>query len=269
MNPKLSFWLILTGGLLALPAETSAARTNPVPVETIAPTYPADLVDTGRSGGAVIAMTITAEGRVSEPVVQSSDHPAFGHAALAAVRGWRFEPARQDGTAVAIKVALPFQFRAPLDQQFNAKLGRKAYRPLPPDITVLAAADYGSRLQLLTSVPPALLLPQALKGQEFTDVLQVQCIVTPEGLVINPELEEPPPTPELGGPALMAAAMARFAPPRKDGQPVYVRVTLPLDFRAKPPKAENPFLDLSAHQYETPHAPPPGEGEPVVPGRGY
>jgi hypothetical protein len=44
---------------------------------------------------------------VDQPV---EGHPAFSDAAIAAVRQWRFEPARLDGRPVAITVVVPVRF---------------------------------------------------------------------------------------------------------------------------------------------------------------
>jgi len=43
-------------------------------------------------------------------VRQSSGHGALDAAAVAAVRGWEFEPARRGDTPVASRVALPIRF---------------------------------------------------------------------------------------------------------------------------------------------------------------
>jgi len=254
----------------------TAAVTPPIPVETPAPAYPQELEDTGQSGQAVIEMTITAEGRVGQTRVESADHPAFGRAALAVLEQWRFEPARRDGEPIARKVALPFQFRAPLDQQFNAMMGRKVFQHLPPDTEIIDEAQLKRRLRQdhsgmlkpgvamtqanlaqlnsIRHVPPV--LPRSLQGREFDDVITVRCLVAPDGSVINPELEEMPKTAELAGPALLSAAAIRFHPPELANRSAYVRTTVTVDFSTAK-KPENHLW----WQYErdAPNAPPPGQ----------
>ena len=246
--------------ILALAGTTLVATakvTPPRPVETPAPAYPQELEDTGQSGQAVIEMTITAEGQVDQARVESADHPAFGHAALAVLEQWRFEPARRDGEPIARKVVLPFQFRAPLDQQFNAMIGRKVFQHLPPDTEIIDEAQLKRKLrqdhsgmlkpgvaltqatmgQLSTirHVPPV--LPRSLRDREFDDVIAVRCLVAPDGSVINPELEEMPKTAELAGPALLSAAAIRFHPPELANRSAYVRTTVTVDFStAKKPE---------------------------------
>jgi len=267
--------MALTAGAMA----ATAAVTPPRPVETPAPAYPLELEDTGQSGQALIELTITEQGRVARPHVQAADHPAFGQAALAVLDQWRFEPARRDGEPVAQRVVLPFNFRAPVDQQFNAMVGRKVFQHLPPDTEIIDEAQLGRKLRSANHTPalqPGVIvalkdlgqvrpahhvppvLPRALQGREFDDVITVNCIVTPEGEVINPELDEMPQTAELAGPALLTAALSRFHPPRLRNRPVYVRTTLTIDFaQSKLPKQED---DLWwQYDNDVPFAHPPGE----------
>lgn len=240
----------------------TAAVTPPIPVETPAPAYPQELEDTGQSGQAVVEMTITAEGRVARPQVQEADHPAFGTAALAVLDQWRFEPARRDGEPISRRIALPFQFRAPLDQQFNAMIGRKVFQHLPPDTEIIDEAQLKRKLRPANSTPtlkpgvatmlkdigprPSLhvppVLPRSLRDRKFDDVITVRCLVAHDGSVINPELEEMPKTAELAGPALLTAALSRFQSPQLPNKSAYVRTTITVDFSAKPTEKQDDNL---------------------------
>ena len=52
------------------------------------------------------------DGRVGDVLVeQSAGHPDLDQAATAAVRQWRFDPARRGDDAVAMWVLLPVEFR--------------------------------------------------------------------------------------------------------------------------------------------------------------
>lgn len=146
--------LVLASGVVISATDRRAARTNPVPLEPPPLHYPASLDGSGKSGQAVVEMTITAEGQVADSVLKSADDPAFGEAALAAVAGWRFQPATRDGVAVDSKVALPFQFKAPIEQQCNAMIGRKVFVALPPDTRVVSLIEYGGELRPSRRLPP-------------------------------------------------------------------------------------------------------------------
>lgn len=86
---------------------------GPKPFLGPAPTYPAALLKTKVDGQAVITLWIRPQGSVRDPVVKSATDPAFGEAALAAARLWRFLPRIKDGHAVETKVDLPFIFTPP------------------------------------------------------------------------------------------------------------------------------------------------------------
>jgi len=98
--------LLLAAPLLA----ADAGREPPVPVRTVAPEYPSDLRRDGVSGMVMVKCTIDEQGNVTEPEVLKSSNAAFDKPAVDAVKKWRFKPAKQDGTPVAIKVTIPVKF---------------------------------------------------------------------------------------------------------------------------------------------------------------
>ena len=77
------------------------------------PVYPPTLKKANRRGQAVIAIRIGANGAVYDPKVASATDPAFGEAALAAVRRWRFLPRVRDGLPVETLANVPFNFAPP------------------------------------------------------------------------------------------------------------------------------------------------------------
>ncbi len=77
------------------------------------PEYPAALRKSGAKGMAVISVRIGANGDVFDPVVKSATDPAFGEAALTAIRDWRFLPKVKDDLPVETKADVPFIFSPP------------------------------------------------------------------------------------------------------------------------------------------------------------
>jgi len=241
MKPRLLCGCLLSLWLVGLSA-TGTELTPPVPQPSRAPAYPVELEDTGRSGNARITLTVTALGRVADPQVEWASHPGFGREALSAVRGWRFEPGTRDGEPVPMRVTIPVEFKAPVDQQFNAFLGRRAFVSLPDDAVVLDEEAYGRRLRPVKRLPPV--LPMAMWSKRYTEVVAVRCIVSPEGVVLNPYLEEMPENAELATPALLTAALTRFRPPTGKGrQPVHVETVIQVDFSQKPMRPTGPFWE--------------------------
>ncbi len=88
----------------------SAQQAGPRPLLCPAPSYPEELRKSGVKGRAVVALRISPDGSVAEPAVESATDPAFGEAALSAVREWRFVPGVKEGRPVETRVAIPFGF---------------------------------------------------------------------------------------------------------------------------------------------------------------
>lgn len=84
----------------------------PVPVRTTAPDYPAELRRDGLSGLVMVRCQIDASGNVTGTEVEKSSNPGFEQAAVAAVKRWKFKPAKQDGVPVTITVSIPIKFVA-------------------------------------------------------------------------------------------------------------------------------------------------------------
>jgi TonB family protein len=77
------------------------------------PEYPPGLKKANLKGQAIISVRIGANGDVYDPLVKSATDPAFGEAALRAVRIWRFLPKVKDDYPVETKVDIPIVFARP------------------------------------------------------------------------------------------------------------------------------------------------------------
>lgn len=76
-----------------------------------APVYPLPARRAGREGRTVLRVLVDASGNCSEAhILASSGTPSLDEAALAAVRRWRFHPARLDGQAVEKSLDVPVAF---------------------------------------------------------------------------------------------------------------------------------------------------------------
>ena len=101
--------LLMTCGLAA-PVFAQSKTEPPVPVRTVAPDYPDELRREGISGLVMVKCSIDVQGNVTETEVEKSSNAAFEKPAVAAVKKWKFKPAKQDGAPVAIKVSIPIKF---------------------------------------------------------------------------------------------------------------------------------------------------------------
>lgn len=73
--------------------------------------YPPLLRDAGVEGLVTVSMVVGADGLTRLPAVLHADNGAFREPALAAVARMRFQPAKKDGRAVAVRVTLPIAFQ--------------------------------------------------------------------------------------------------------------------------------------------------------------
>lgn len=212
----------------------TAEQTNPKPIKTVSPGYPLALEDTGKSGEAKVRFVVTTTGNVSDASVLAADDPAFGQAALEAAQQWEFEPGTKDGVPIDARVTLPFVFRAPPEQVFNARIGRKVFTQIPEGATVLNQKDFGERPKPTKRMRPQ--VPPSLKDKGIDETVKVRFVITPDGKVINPEVVEVPKTRELVLPAMAFVSQMEFPPLRKDGKPVYLRLMQPVKFGGQAPE---------------------------------
>ncbi len=108
-----SLKIILAVCLLSLvssPARAQAKAEPPVPVRMVAPDYPQELRREGVAGVVMVSCTIDEKGDVQDASIEKSSNATFDRPALAAIRKWKFKPAKLDGAAVAKKVTIPLKF---------------------------------------------------------------------------------------------------------------------------------------------------------------
>jgi TonB family protein len=212
----LSVWLLL----VLPPAALFAQRVAPERVTTPTPHYPKALADTGRDGTATIEFTVDVDGSVKDPSVKSADHPEFAAAAIAVLPGWKFKPGMRDGKPIAMKVSLPFSFRAPPEQKINAMFKRKVYVELPQE--PIPAKELKEPLEPIAM--PKIPYPQTHVGSGKTETVEMEYVVTPSGETVNPVATNEV-DPEFIAVAILYTAGLVYPPPKQDGKPVYVHVT--------------------------------------------
>lgn len=94
------------------PAPVVAPRFDAAYLNNPAPVYPALARRKGEQGAVMLRVNVTAEGKPQEVTLhKSSGSPALDKAAIAAVRQWRFVPAKRGEEAVAAWVQVPMVFK--------------------------------------------------------------------------------------------------------------------------------------------------------------
>ena len=84
---------------------------KPRPIFQSAPVFPPQLAGKKVDGLVTVLFVVDATGKVSNPRVEKSSHPAFERPAVDAVKQWKFEPAVRGGKRVACKVRAPIRFQ--------------------------------------------------------------------------------------------------------------------------------------------------------------
>ena len=90
---------------------SAAFDTPPEATLQVPPVYPPQALIDGVEGTVYLETRISARGRVEKVKVIKTEAEALNAAATAAVKQWRFTPAKKDGKAVAATVAIPVKFR--------------------------------------------------------------------------------------------------------------------------------------------------------------
>lgn len=64
------------------------------------------------TGTVYIIFILDEQGRVQNPKIQKSTHPAFEKSALSAIKKWKFEPGKRSGKPVKTRMRVPITFPA-------------------------------------------------------------------------------------------------------------------------------------------------------------
>lgn len=188
----------------------------------LVPVYPYSLRRDGVRGKARAAVMIDARGRVEGVKVLAADRPEFGRALAAALEGFRFDPAYNNGKPVPHAFVFeqtfgPFELPDPAGEDVLA-LEKKH----PERIVEVAALDAAPKP--VSQRPPV--IPTALKAGAAHAEALIECVIDTEGRVRLPRVITS--TDEAFGYAAAQAASAWwFEPPTVAGKKVNVRCQIP------------------------------------------
>lgn len=194
----------------------------------VAAVYPRELLLADVRGSAQVEALIDPRGRVAEVRTMRATHPDFGAAAKAAMESWRFFPARRAGKPAWASLQRQVEFDvSSRDMTLDASTQRvlKLLKHEPDQIASLASLD---------ALPAALYQPAPAYPSErsaagVTDTVTVELIIDREGRAQLPEAiayrDE-----ALAWAAVTAVQRWRFAPPRRNRQPVDALARVPVEF---------------------------------------
>ena len=99
-----------TGGSLDDMLTAAQLDQRPRPIFQATPQYPVELRKQKVEGTVNVVFYVDKDGKVTNPQVENSTHPAFERPALEAVRQWRFDPGTRKGEKVGFKMRVPISF---------------------------------------------------------------------------------------------------------------------------------------------------------------
>lgn len=231
--------LAATSLLAQSPLSTDSLQSLKV-LQTDLPVFPPDLIQIGvREGEVRVAFSVDAKGAIEDCLAIAYTHPDFARVTLAAIKHWRFEPARLRGEAIAAasEVAVHFEIQGTVIvsltalesmsmRSFSLLESRESFRPCA--------------LRELDRIPvpiaaPSPRFPARLAAPGSAEHVIVTFFIDEEGRVRLPSID-PGNDPELAAIAIDALRTWQFEPPTRKGRPVLVRASQRFNFRAVPAK---------------------------------
>ena len=101
----------LVGEMGAVVVDEAAVDDPPTPVSRPPPSFPSRARSLGQAGKVTVSFVVDVDGSVQDAsVVEASPPGVFDEAALEAVRSWQFEPGRNEGNPVAVRVRQTLSF---------------------------------------------------------------------------------------------------------------------------------------------------------------
>lgn len=196
----------------------------PQSVRAIAPVYPLELLLQKKSGSAEVRFTVDSSGR---PLFVSAtgSEPAFARALLADIESNEFMPPRVNGKpqTVTARFRYPFNGEAGLDPLARQIL-EELRKPAPSIVSVDQLDKRPTPIRRDAPTYPASLQSDGLSGKA-----EIEVVIDRNGRVLFPRIASASHE-DCGWAAAVAVTRWKFQPPTKDGKPVDVRMTIPVNF---------------------------------------
>jgi TonB family protein len=190
------------------------------------PVFPSALVGKVAEGQVTIEFLIDHNGDVQLPRVVSATHPAFGYAAMQGASAWKFAPPTSHGKPVDVRAQISIDFITPKPVATASMI--------PVDLAhlngvqVINLADLDQ--QPVIRFQPPIYYPGTTRSEGITGTVRVGFICDSEGHVRDTHVVTSSGFSELDQAAVAGIAKWIFKPGRKNGQPVNVRMEIPITF---------------------------------------
>lgn len=199
------------------------SRVLPEPFVLSEPVYPFEKLIAGEEGYAEAAFRVKASGAIDEVEVTESSAPEFGQALRAAMDQWAFRPAQDAGQFVAVRLVARWEFRRPT----SGEVARLAGLLAADSAGVSGPAGLDEKLAPVWRGFPT--YPTTSLGSGEAGEAEIEFVIDRRGRARVPRVVSAT-KPEFGWAAATAVQQWVFAPPKRGGAAVDVRVRVPIDF---------------------------------------
>lgn len=196
-------------------------------IQTVTPDFPAQLYAVYSHGGAAgLVIALDADGKLKDWLVISYSAPKFADLALAAVKQWKFEPARWRGEPVPVCITLNFTFK--VKGVVVSSIGSDSVERFRLAMFTEMGSHRLYTLRELDRIPVPVradspFYPKALADQGVTGEVVVGFYIDEQGAVRMPFVISWPHN-NLADYAIEAVQRWKFEPPTHDGRPVMAYV---------------------------------------------
>lgn len=196
---------------------------------TIAPVYPANLLQSETTGTAKVSFLVGKDGRASHGSILSASHPDFGKATKAMIDTWIFEP--------ATKAGLPTMSILTKEQVFKIHTGDIINQGTLQMLEKLEDNTPIHSLQELDNIPKPIfqvkpIYPNDLLDKKVTGKAVIKYFIDEEGRVQLPEIVTAT-NDDFAWAALTSVSRWRFSPPMRNAKAVIVRTESSIRFETK------------------------------------
>jgi TonB family protein len=206
---------------------TEPLDQKPEILMAVDPVYPYDLLLAGTEGEAVADFVIQVDGRVGTVTVKEATRPEFGRALAAALECWWFRPAHKNGSTVRVLATKRQKFNLAEADGTRPAVARLVDRLRNNDTEGMGAKGLDAPLNPRYRQSPT--YPAGLLGEKPVGQAEIAFIIDREGRcrlarIVSATHEA------FGWAAATAVERWVFDPPKRGGQPVDVRVSIPFKF---------------------------------------
>ena len=200
--------------------------------------YPFSMTVVGvLAGEAKVVISVDETGKLNDTLVVGYTQPAFADAAVAALKRWRYEPARVHGAPHASRAHVLFTFKNGMGVMVQALPGSVSVAGLNrsnEDRYIYQACQLRQldRIPIPVHVVPPTALKIAPNSSKRT--VSVEFYIDEEGRVRMPAIGRDETDDEYASAAVSAVEQWHFEPPTRKGLPVLVLAKQDFNFVAKP-----------------------------------